>query len=1061
MSAPAHKLILASAGTGKTYQLTNQFLGLLFQGVEPERILATTFTRKAAGEILDRVLSRLVEAVEKPDKRAELDDALGSPGIGAGDCRALLVRLTRSLDSFQVRTIDSFFVHLIRLFALDLELPPNWGISSEREDDALQAEAMHDLLAALPSEEAIRLLRELDSGRIGRVVHDKLLDHVGRMRPVFLESADGAWEGFSPGGRPSDEDVERALGSVMHAELPTTKTGKPSGHWVNARTAFEKLTRAQDWEGILTKGFGSAYLSEERTYYRQPMPDDLCEAVAPIVRRATHEFLTTLRARNRAIHALHERFEAAYAARKRERGAYRFDDLPLALSAHAASESPLDARELEMWFRLDSRIDHLLLDEFQDTSPIQWRILQKIASEIAADGTGERSFFCVGDVKQSIYGFRQAEPRLLAELPRLLPGLEPEAIDKSWRSSAIVLNTVNRIFSNLVDNPALAHDDVAAYRPGAKRWQQGFHRHEPALELPGAAFVVEARPKADDEKLDVTLLERAVERAVLVCEESRDASVGILMRERKHIPGLIHALRRKGIDASGEGGNPLTDSEAVLAFLSLLHLADHPADKAAAFHVASSRFGAYVELAKDAGRERRRELARAIRTRLATEGLGAVCAGYALQVAGDPLWSAWDQARFAQLSELAFAFEESAGLRPSNFVDHVRSERVESPGGARVRVMTIHGAKGLEFDAVILPELHKDLVGQRSSLLVDRPQPDGPITTVSVSPNKALLAAEPELRMIYDGTTARMFEEGLSTLYVAMTRAARRLDLIVPWRDPQKEVVVPKTADLVRGALDGEEVHEPDAAGVIWSHPDNAPADGWATELDAEGGEAAEAPSALGTLELAPSSGPRSLPRRSPSAEEGGHPVNARALFRERRGARRGTLMHRWLERLDWIEDFELEEAQALKEGSAIEPDPATRRTDLEALRGALTEERVRAALSPAGCGAPAGLDLEVHREHAFSMVLADDEGVEQLWTGSIDRLVLGRRAGEIVWADVLDYKTDHVGEAALDERAAYHRPQLESYGRVVAAQTGLSEDAIRLRLIFLEPGRVIDLPRA
>jgi ATP-dependent exoDNAse (exonuclease V) beta subunit len=374
--------------------------------------------------------------------------------------------------------------------------------------------------------------------------------------------------------------------------------------------------------------------------------------------------------------------------------------------------------------------------------------------------------------------------------------------------------------------------------------------------------------------------------------------------------------------------------------------------------------------------------------------------------------------------------------------------------------MTIHGAKGLEFDAVILPELHKDLVGQRSSLLVDRPQPDGPIKTVSVSPSKPLLVADPELKKIYDDTTARMFGEGLSTLYVAMTRAARRLELIVPWRDPDKEVKVPKTADLIRGALPADELHEPDAAGVIWSHPDNAPAGGWAAELHVEGADADEAPSALGSLPLAASSGPRSLPRRSPSAEEGGRLVNAEWLFRDKRGARRGTLVHRWLEELDWIENFELDEARALEQGSAIEPDPATRRTELETLRDALDTAQVRGALSRTGCGAPAGLDLQVHKEHAFSMVLDDDEAEEQLWTGSIDRLVLGRRDGKIVWADVLDYKTDRVDEASLDERVAYYRPQLESYGRVVAAQTGLAADQIRLRLVFLEPGRVMDLPR-
>ena len=433
MSAPAHKLILASAGTGKTYQLTNQLLGLLFREVEPERILATTFTRKAAGEILDRALERLVEAAEQAEKLRELSDSLGRPDITADRCRALLSKLVRCLDTFHVRTIDSFFVHLVRLFSLDLELPPSWGISSQGEDEALQAEAMQDVLEATPQEEAIRLLRDLDSGAVGRRVHPNMLEHAIDMRPVFLESAEDAWRRVDPGAKPADEELAGARARLSEADVPKTSKGEPNKSWVKAVTAVVADVGNRDWERILTQGLGKAFLTPEQTYSGKPIPDALAEALAPIVRRAAHEFLATLRARNLATHALMERFEASYSERKRERGAYRFDDLPLALSPRAAPELPIDARELDMWFRLDSRIDHLLLDEFQDTSPIQWRILHKIASEIAADGTGERTFFCVGDVKQSIYGFRQAEPRLLAELPSLLPGLEPE---RSTRATA-------------------------------------------------------------------------------------------------------------------------------------------------------------------------------------------------------------------------------------------------------------------------------------------------------------------------------------------------------------------------------------------------------------------------------------------------------------------------------------------------------------------------------------------------------------------------------------------------------------------------------------------------
>ena len=739
MSAPAHKLILASAGTGKTYQLTNQLLGLLFCEVEPERILATTFTRKAAGEILDRALKRLAEAAEDAEQLKELSEALGRPDITADRCRALLSKLVRCLDTFQVRTIDSFFVHLVRLFALDLALPPNWGISSQGEDEALQAEAMQDVLEATPHDEAIRLLRDLDSGAVGRSVHPNMLKHATDMRPVFLESAEGAWQRVDPGARPADEDLAAASAHLSEPEVPKTGKGQPNKSWVKAVKAVVAAIGDGDWERILTQGLGKAFLTAERKYYGKPIPDALAEALAPIVHRAVYEFLAKLRARNLATHSLMERFESSYSERKRQRGAYRFDDLPLALSPHAASELPIDARELDMWFRLDSRIDHLLLDEFQDTSPIQWRILHKIASEIAADGTGERTFFCVGDAKQSIYGFRQAEPRLLAELPSLLPGLEPSEIHESYRSSHVVLDTVNRVFSDVEHNAALAHDDVATYLPGARRWQASFQEHLAARDLPGATFLVEAENPGEDEggRGPDPLLKRAVQRAALIAGEAPYASVGILMRERKHIAELIHRLRQAGVDASGEGGSALTDSEAVLAFVSLLHLADHPGDSAAAFHIASSRLGGVLDLAMDAGPERRHELAREVRVRLIGEGLGAFCSDMGRQIAADGRWSSWDKARFEQLCELAFAFDAKAGLRTSDFVDHVRSERVESPSGARVRVMTIHGSKGLEFDAVILPELHKRLIGQRERLLVDRPRPEGLIRTVCVSPRKS------------------------------------------------------------------------------------------------------------------------------------------------------------------------------------------------------------------------------------------------------------------------------------------------------------------------------------
>lgn len=1069
MTTLGHQLILASAGTGKTWQLSNRFLALLFAGAEPRTILATTFTRKAASEILDRVLARLVEAIERPEKLEELRGALERPDVDAARCLDLLGRLTRRLDTLQVRTIDSFFVHLVRLFALDLELPPDWHIVSQREADELSQEAAAELLEKSPVEQTLELLRALHRGGAWRSVQAGLLRIIREWRPLLLESRPEAWDAIDPGQAISDEVLREAIEVLRVAPLARTKAGAPLKSWVKARDGVIDSIERENWSDVFTKGLGKAYLAgdgpETRKFDKHGFPDELDEALAPIVACARYRYLEELRRRNLATYELLEQFEEAYTARQQRHGAYRFEDLPRALAPRTASALPLDERELDLWYRLDGRIDHLLLDEFQDTSPIQWRILAPIAAEIAADGTGDRSFFCVGDVKQSIYAFRQAEPRLLAEMPRILPGLEAEEMFKSWRSSPVVLEAVNRVFGDMTRNAAFAAaDGLEPYRVAAERWRGGFPTHVAAKpELPGCALVLEAREPREDEAKHAPLLELCIERIERIRAEVPHATIAVLMRENKHISSLIARLRRRGIDASGEGGGALIDCEAVLVALSLLHLADHPEDSAAAFHVATSRFGEVVGLGPDAGAEERRALARDLRERLVREGLGAVVSELAKHVKLEAGWSEWDIARFEQLQNLAYAFEEEVGLRPSLFVRHVRVERVEAPGGARVRVMTIHASKGLEFDAVVLPELDKPFAGKHRPPLVSRPRPESRLELVTHAPPQALRELDELFVRLDAERTTRLVEDSLSALYVALTRAARRLEVILPWTDPEaKPSMEPTMAAFVRAALSLEECTEPDAERVIWRHPASVEGAEWGAGLGDP--ELAVEETTVTSLALAPSTTPRALPRRSPSTVQGRRRSTAESLLGEDRGARRGTLVHHWLESLEWIEDYELDEAKLLADGEARRAMPEVRDEALAMLREALAKEEVRTALSRERCGAPAGAELEVRCEHSFSLVLPgqpDDDGAdtEELWTGSIDRLVLARRDGAVVWAEVLDHKTDAITtDADLAARTEHHREQLEHYRRVVAVQFGLPEQDIALRLLFLAAGRAVEL---
>ncbi len=1073
MSTFKHELLLASAGTGKTFRLTNQFLRLLLAGVEPERVLATTFTRKAAGEILDRVLQRIVDAADSAQGLEDLRDAIEEESLTSDQCRALLVKLTRGLDTFQVRTIDSFFAHLVRLFAHDLDVPPNWSISDVRADEALQSGAMQDVLESAERGEMIELLRDLQKGGAGRGVQATLLARAKNLRPIALESAEGAWRALHRGDAIDESTFDRARQELPGAPLAQTASGGDMKNWVKARDQILTAIEAHDWQLIFSKGLGAASLQDEPSYYSKPLSPELLEVLVPIVEKARCEVLNELVARNEAVHALLDRFEASYARRKRDAGQYHFDDLPMALAPETARARLFDEREADLWFRLDSRLDHLLLDEFQDTSPVQWRILAPLASEITSTGGGERSFFCVGDTKQSIYGFRQAEPRLLESLESLLPGLRAEFMDKSYRSSSVVLDLVNLVFGDITNNRTFEGEGHEPHRAAAQAWSTRFGPHVAAKTLPGVVHVVEARRPIDGEPPGRAAIICAVERVARILEEAPRAKVGVLTRVNQNIPTLIHALRDRGIDASGEGGNALTDSEAVLVYISLLHLADHPGDSAAAFHVLTSRFGSYIDLAPDAAGDVVHQAARQFRADLIHRGLGEVTSDFAKQVHRDSSWSDWDKARFTQLGDQAFAFEDRLALRASEFVDHLRTNRVEAPGGARVRVMTIHSSKGLEFDAVVLPELSASLVGRRDAYLVERPDPTGLITAVMLSPGKDLLSLSPELERLYNSVTQRSVEDSLCNLYVAMTRAKRRIEMIVPFVDPTEAArsTTPTYATLIREALPAGELLDGHAEGdadgnvdgLLWRSIENSSPDAWGKDLQ---GPKDDVTTPEPELTLAATTAPRFARRRAASSEVGSVRVTAQALLRTGSGAEVGTLVHAAFEGCEWLEDFKFNPGELDQHGASAE----IVRSACRIVEGALASEEIRAALSRECCDAPPGAHLRVEREHEFSLFLEDppilgnDAEGPQFWNGAIDRLVVAEADGRAIWAEVIDFKSDSVGDgdgysaSELQQKAEGYRPQLEAYARVVSEQTGLAADAVRMRLAFTSIGRVATL---
>ena len=1111
-----HTLIRASAGTGKTFQLSNRYLGLAMRSAPTDEILATTFTRKAAGEILQRVLSRLAKAAQDGEAARELGRFLGDAALDAPKAAQVLEKLVHQLHRLRISTLDAFFAQLARSFDLELGLPPGWRIIDESADERLRAEAVRDVLAGGDVQETRTLLHLLSKGEVARSVNDQLHSQVRDLYGLFQETKPAAWDAIPRPPRLTDTNVAAAIEALAAATLPEDK------HFTDAHAKDLAAARAGDWLTFISKGLGGAIVTRDSTYYNKLLDDGLVEAYQPLVRHAKGVLVGQLADQTRAAHEFLQKFDAHYRRLKLARRALRFEDITLALG-----RSTLIEQAERLAFRLDTRVSHLLLDEFQDTSLEQWNVLRPLVEDVVAGPGGAReeracerrppdvrhqasgirrqdtgrgaapdtSFFCVGDVKQAIYGWRGGVPELFDVVSQACGDLEEPSLACSRRSSPPVIDTVNRVFERLDGNPSLTERGAAA-----RGWLKGFEKHTTAQnDLPGyVRMVTSAEAENAADQREVTLGYAARETARLV-REAPGKSVGVLVRTNEAILTLIRKLAALDVAASEEGGNPLTDSPAVMLLMSLLTLGDHPGDTVARFHVAHSPLGPLVGLtAHDDARQAER-LSLAVRQQLLTRGYGATLYRWSRELAEH--CGPRDASRLEQLVELGYRFDPEAGLRTRDFIALVEKERIEAPSPADVRVMTIHKAKGLEFDIVVLPQLDYKLSGQTPPVLVGRPSPTAAADLVCRYPNEALRSLLPDsVATAYDAYQERVVRESLCLLYVALTRAIHALYIIVPPAKKPNGTL----SGVLHGALVGERPIE--AEQLVYEHGDRH----WhekakKVDRDKRASDTARPQKVPFAVELAQSGKRRrGLERQSPSelARAAKTDLATRMLLEGGQAVNRGSVFHAWFEQIEWLDDGEPSEATlreiGLKSG-ATESDLAVW---LPQFRAKLQSPRLRSVLSrnsycssaaapwsqrPEICADLEGVEptIGVFRERQFAVRLGD-----RLLSGTFDRLVLVRGPGAsapatsrtrgttatavkqrvlfreapadtLVAAEVLDFKTDAIpgGDShAVDQLVARYRPQLSAYRQAVGGIYALPPDRVITRLMLIEADVVVEV---
>jgi ATP-dependent exoDNAse (exonuclease V) beta subunit len=1059
-----HTVIRASAGTGKTWQLSNRYLQLLSLGAAPQSILATTFTRKAAGEILQRVLVRLARGGLDEPGAAELAQALHAD-LTLPQCQAMLADLCRGLHRVAISTIDGFFNRIVQSFRHELGIPPQATIVAE--DDAraveLRQQAIDELVADRDPELMLDLLHRLHHDGAKRSITQAIDAIVSRLYHLYREAPSAAvWSTLTPPPPPGE----------CHDEL-AVKNEATFAKDKRLRTALEKLADCvahNDWKAVLETGLVAKAMAGQTTYYNKDLPEPVVELLKLLARRALHEQIAAEARRVTAMHELVADFHQRYERLRHDRRVLLFSDLPYRLLEYGGSEPADDLRD-QIAYRLDRRVGHLLLDEFQDTSVQQWHVLRPFAQEITSHGDGSRTFFCVGDLKQSIYGWRGGCADIFDRVESDL-NLEDEArlsLSESRRSAQPVLDAVNTVFRSMAQSPALKqHVELA------QQWQDRFedhstHRREARgyVELMTSDSDIDTeesesngndggrppRTGGDDDSaagFDPHLC-FAADQVESLLRRGPGRSIGVLTRRNHVVAQMIAILQRRGIAASGEGGNPLTDDPAVMLVLSALWLADHPADTISAFHVWHSPLAAALGLSSLAT-QHLAEVSAGIRRQLLREGYAATIGAWAVALA--PSCEPRNAARLTQLIALADGHDDQATLRPGDFCRLVESTMIEEPAAAAVRVMTVHKAKGLEFDAVILCDLEGPMAQVRDALaLAVRDEPTAPVRAVLPPGTRELREMCPPLQEAYCQAQQSRLRDALCSLYVAMTRARSALYLILrPLKQTKTGIGArgytdESAATLVRNALSTCSDEQPGIAQTLHAQGDPDWFD------DGKPQPEAAAPIKLETLDLhldaSPAQTRRSWRRISPSSLASPQ-VTARELLtlQTSRSRRRGTLMHAWLQQVQWLDEGEPDDATLLAQPAARAFDESDMPALLREFRAMLRRPAVRQALVRPACAPGASLDL--WRERPI-LVRLD----QQLLQGVIDRAVIHRdSAGKAVGVDLLDFKTDRVRDDDDAQRLADHyRPQLRAYREALQTMLHLPREAVQVSLLMVEAG--------
>ena len=844
-------LLEASAGTGKTRVLVERYVNLLRAGVEPDHILAITFTRKAAAEMRQRIVDRLKEA----SRNSEID---------AARWREIRDRL----GDIAISTIDAFCLSLLREFPLEADVDPGFDLAAETEVPRLISASLDQALRicrglARDDEDVALVFAQLGERRL-RAGIAALLDRrlvapgalrkflqkgprdltpasacaaaAARLRDIFSGVRDGV-EAFLADGpcrhpqfallaedirdlcadaRPDRVALNESAFRIQHSAFESREAQASFRALIDRLRGYfltqDGSARGEKFGGT---GFGVPDCDSDDAWRRHRAS---AAQIAPPIAETIKGFRRDLNAiMSRGVWRI---FAVTLREYQQTLAAHALLDFSGVLERAVRLLKEMD-EFAESRLRLEARHRHVLVDEFQDTSRAQWELVRQLVKSwgegfgAAADAIPP-SIFVVGDRKQSIYGFRDADVAIVDEAAAFIQELRPDgsprqAITVSFRSDPQILAFVNEVFTAIAQESSAARRDRFRYTDDdrfpvdAERAAGG----DAPVQFIAAATVHDTAERVGDEIVRLLSGTTVRDRITGVRRDARAADVAILFRSRDSHRDFEAALERRGVPTYVYKGLGFFDADEIQDAIAILrYLADPLSDLRAAALLRSrlvrisdpavAALGSACAAALSSTTPHPAALAFGDEDRRVFEQLRAAL----------PRWLSWVDRRApselldAILHETAYAYELRGPRRRqarenlkklramirraqnrgyatlARIADHLERLAVGDESNAAidavdaVSLMTVHAAKGLEFPIVFVVNMARGTGGMRP-----------PIRVADLADGDASVAIADYQSEADEDARARDREETKRLLYVALTRARDRLYLSAALKD--------------------------------------------------------------------------------------------------------------------------------------------------------------------------------------------------------------------------------------------------------------------------------------